>query len=369
MRGALLASLKKSKKLKKTKKVEDRSAPMLKGGLEKKDIENYLKDVQDTYVEEWEPLLTSQGLTFRTEYVPMEKKEAQAMVSAYEAWTKLPEAKEKFEGFFKELTNSKIFSNMILKLQAKIDTCLKKFKCDKVFVKGSSRSAKDSVIEVAEMRSDFTKRVIAARDKDKKTSLNDAVIALLGAGKDAMSGTDAKYFLKLFIRSERIYQDMTLALDRPEFKSGWAIREWSDIDIGMEFRGFVHERRFCALCQYDYLVKIDALQDKKTREKIVSIIQDFYKKSVAPALHGGKSKFKSYIADFAIDTKGKCWIIELNPFQESTDGAMFSWAREKKTLTSEPFEFRYQAKTQSAAVALSKAWRELVTSTLQTSNQ
>mmetsp|Transcript_15614 Transcript_15614/g.21894 ORF Transcript_15614/g.21894 Transcript_15614/m.21894 type:complete len:184 (-) Transcript_15614:446-997(-) len=148
-----------------------------------------------------------------------------------------------------------------------------------------------------------------------------------------MSGTSAQYFLQLFVRSERIYQDMTLALEMEEFKSGWAIREWVDVDIGMEFRGFIYRRKFCALCQYDYLVKVKDLQDSKKRQDIKSRIKNFYADSVAPALHREGSPFQSYVADFAIDTTGKCWIIELNPYQESTDGAMFSWATEKTILS------------------------------------
>jgi len=333
---------------------------MVKAGLDKKDIQKYLEDVQDTYVEEWEPLLASNGLTFRTAYAPMTKKEAECLVEAYRGFEKLPESSkkgEKFDAFFTKISKDPVVKTMLSKLQNQIDRCLKSFGCKKVFVKGSSRSAKDAVIMLKNMTEDFEQRCIAAKKKEGKLSINDAVISLLGAGKDAMSGTSAEYFLKLFVRSERIYQDMTLALDMKEFKSGWAIREWVDIDIGMEFRGFIHERKFCALCQYDYLVKIEKLQDEKMRKKLVETMKEFYEQKVGPALHGKGSKFKSYVADFALDNDGKCWIIELNPFQESTDGAMFSWATEKKSLTSLPFDFRYQKNTQNALVALSKEWR------------
>mmetsp|Transcript_23468 Transcript_23468/g.41538 ORF Transcript_23468/g.41538 Transcript_23468/m.41538 type:complete len:224 (+) Transcript_23468:132-803(+) len=220
------------------------------------------------------------------------------------------------------------------------------------------------------MKTDFRQRCENFKKKSKVGSLcmNDAVVALLGAGKDAMSGTTADYFLRLFVRSERIYQDLTLALGLTAFKSGWAIREWVDIDIGMEFRGFIKDRKFCALCQYDYLVKIPELaKDSKNRDKINHKIQSFFKNSVAPALHK-QDDFSDYVADFAIDTTGKCWVIELNPFQESTDGAMFSWATEKEKLTQEPLEFRWQSVAQNAGVALSKVWRALLTEVLQDVN-
>jgi len=46
---------------------------------------------------------------------------------------------------------------------------------------------------------------------NEQLNQNRAVTALLGAGKDSMASDSAEYFLKLFLRSERIYQDLTLA--------------------------------------------------------------------------------------------------------------------------------------------------------------
>lgn len=367
-----MSSIREGKRLKKVRNAKNRSTPMVRAGLDKQDIEAYLSDVQDTYVEEWEPLLGN-GLTFRTVHLPMEKKHAQAMVAAYEQYKKLTDASSQFEAMYGQLCKDPLFAAMERELQDKMDACMKDWGCEKVFVKGSSRSAKDAVNLIPTMSIDFESRCIAAAGRagagsDCKCSLNDGVVALLGAGKDAMGSPSARYFLRLFVRSERIYQDMTLALGRPEFKSGWAIREWCDVDIGMEFRGFVCKRELCALSQYDYLVTIDRLLDCKSRERIVSMVQDFYAKSVAPKLHQKGSKFESYVVDFAVDVKGRCWVIELNPFQESTDGALFSWARESKLLKERPFTFRFQDKPQNAKVALSIEWRKLLERTLERVN-
>eukprot|EP00466_Bigelowiella_natans_P011726 jgi/Bigna1/141317/aug1.62_g16025 len=222
-------------KLKKNKEVNDRSAPMMKAGLEKKDLDQYYKDVQDTYVESWEPLLTAKGLTFRTAYVPMQKKEAEAMVKAYEAHEKLSEEEKKgkhYAKFYAMLLKDPVFSKMQETLQKQIDECLNLFKCDKVFVKGSSRSAKDAVIDLQNMTADFESRcqnvkkqvfylhlkdckeskrqelpsklsiMIFQKGEGGKCDLNSGVVSLLGAGKDAMSGTSAQYFLQLFVRCE-----------------------------------------------------------------------------------------------------------------------------------------------------------------------
>ena len=47
------------------------------------------------------------------------------------------------------------------------------------------------------------------------------------------------------------------------------------------------------------------------------------------------TKFTDYVADFAVDNEDRIWIIELNPFEPSTDGAMFSWHRESSILRGE----------------------------------
>jgi hypothetical protein len=46
------------------------------------------------------------------------------------------------------------------------------------------------------------------------------------------------------------------------------------------------------------------------------------------------------VVDFAIDRTGCVWIIEINPFVQSTDAALFSWQQEREILERGPYEFR-----------------------------
>ena len=51
-------------------------------------------------------------------------------------------------------------------------------------------------------------------------------------------------------------------------------------------------------------------------------------------------------------------------WQESTDGAMFSWAKERDLLSQGPLEFRVQTVPQNAMVCLDKKWRKVLTEML-----
>lgn len=355
-------------KLKRTGTKSDRSQPMIRAGLDVADMDRYLKNVQDTYVEEWEPLLFKNKLTFATTYLQMTLDEATAFISSFERYEvcfkKAAAGGESFdfeEFFASEITSKKVFQDLLVKLQGQMNISMAEWKSKKVFVKGSSRSAKDSVIYMDSFHCDLSQRCAKIRDSsvDQNLSMNSVVIAMLGAGKDAMASESAEYFLRLFVRSERIYQDLTLAVERPPFQSGFAIRQHCEIEIGLEFRGFVFNNRLNALCQYDYVVKIDKLQDEIYRSRIVRNIQYFFQHSIVPALQG--TKFTDYVVDFAIDDAERVWIIELNPFEPSTDGAMFSWHRESDILRGEGdlFQFRFQDRDQNAVVALSMEWRDL----------
>mmetsp|Transcript_21307 Transcript_21307/g.42297 ORF Transcript_21307/g.42297 Transcript_21307/m.42297 type:complete len:198 (+) Transcript_21307:701-1294(+) len=193
---------------------------------------------------------------------------------------------------------------------------------------------------------------------------------MLGAGKDAMASDSAEYFLRLFLRSQRIYQDLTLATEyssseKTEFYQGFAVREWVDIDIGMEFRAFVCNNRFTQMCQYDYLVQVEMLLQDNSREQLKDQLIKFWEQQVHSTLSADESnRFHSYVVDLAVDVNGNTWVIELNPFQESTDGAMFSWAKERDLLSQGPLEFRVQTVPQNAMVCLDKKWRKVLTEML-----
>jgi hypothetical protein len=112
------------------------------------------------------------------------------------------------------------------------------------------------------------------------------------------------------------------------------VRQWVAIDVSMEFRGFVNNGRLNALSQYNHLCYFPEL--RRHRDRIGASISRFFNESISPCLSG---HFESYVIDFAMtgfdeSRPGveRLWVIELNPFMETTDGCLFSWQHERHLL-------------------------------------
>ena len=108
----------------------------------------------------------------------------------------------------------------------------------------------------------------------------------------------------------------------------------------MEFRGFVRKGELRALSQYNHSFVSDKLV--KNKEYIYEIIVTFFKERVQPALC---DHFQDYIVDFALtgskwkdaqccesEEEERVWVIELNPYLESSDAALYSWKTDRDLL-------------------------------------
>lgn len=63
-----------------------------------------------------------------------------------------------------------------------------------------------------------------------------------------------KQAIDSFVCSERILQDMNVALDRLDrFDENVIVRRWVMLDVDMEFRGFVCNGKLTALSQYNHV--------------------------------------------------------------------------------------------------------------------
>jgi len=128
------------------------------------------------------------------------------------------------------------------------------------------------------------------------------------------------------------------------------IRQWVDFDIAYELRGFVCNNQFTALSQYYYDCYFDVLVQQK--DLIVASVQHYWEneaRSVEPSIGAslfeglancvrhqvkGKPPYDSYVIDFTVLphrgdlAEGELLpvtIVELNPFDEYTDSALFNW--------------------------------------------
>jgi D123 len=140
----------------------------------------------------------------------------------------------------------------------------------------------------------------------------------------------------------------------------------------MEFRGFVYEKKLVALSQYNHMMVSPRLL--KNRDHLLKVMADTFENRIKPKLD---PKFTNYVLDFAVtgkrwtDCQAPCeeeervWVIELNPFQFSTDACMFSWKQEHDLMTKGredgQVEFRLREKFDDAIFkGVSGEWRELL---------
>jgi len=114
----------------------------------------------------------------------------------------------------------------------------------------------------------------------------------------------------MFLDSERINSDLELALD---FSSNWSqhfvVRQFVNIPIEYEFRGFIVNNELRAMCQYYHYIYFPELVAAK--DKINEIILKKFEeiKDIVPI------KSKTYVVDWAVDLPNeKVYVIELNPF-------------------------------------------------------
>lgn len=136
--------------------------------------------------------------------------------------------------------------------------------------------------------------------------------------------------------------------------------KWVDIDPDMEFRGFVYEQKFTALCQYNHQILSKRLVEKK--EEIHHKLFYFWKEKIAPCL-SDHEKLSSYIVDFAItgEDLDQFWVVELNPFLTSTSPNLFSWTSDMETLKNGPFEFRIREKSSRGVLGdIDGDWRAIM---------
>ncbi len=139
------------------------------------------------------------------------------------------------------------------------------------------------------------------RDLPEATRRNEnaRIVCLLKAAFACLRVATAAECLNMLVRSERIYQDMLLAIQvSHRFRENFVIRKFVEIDVDMEFRGFVYNGKLTALAQYNYLIHSERLCSR--RGVIARLIKAFYECQVAPKLYAHEKFVKSFVIDFAV---------------------------------------------------------------------
>jgi len=293
--------------LKKSKsKTKDRSAPVLTSEFTQEHVKK-VDDIWQSYdFENWFELI--EHVSFPSHYLELSVSDAKTILQWCQAKTVVD---------FSEI--GELYSKL-QKLIAEVG------KGDGVFVKLSSRSAKDATDVNNRLENLFMSKVKELSAEERQED-NKLVSLMAQATTDCLKVNNADEVFSMFSHSERIEADLATCLKYPdEFHENIIIRPWVQIDIDMEFRCFVCNGVFTALCQYSYLTMFERLinlQDS-LRDQIVSFWEQECRDNIA-------QKFESYVIDIAV-VEDRCFVIEINPWQAGTDAALFSWKNESHIL-------------------------------------
>ncbi|KAK3587927.1 hypothetical protein CHS0354_014445 [Potamilus streckersoni] len=322
-----------------TDPIKDFSSPKTAGFLKEEEIKAYEKSVLNVNTEIWLDVLRDE--TFETVLCPFELHEAQVFLDIYQRLYLNKDSAEVITTDWRDhVTDDE--KSCLATLSTRLQTFITKLtKHDSyAFVKTSSRSAKDAPLVQSKFKSLYSERLMTY-SKEKRRDENIQIWCLLEAAFQALKVKNADEVIDMFLRSERIYQDLLLAAvnQKEKYHEHFVIRKFVDIDVDMEFRGFVFAYELVALSQYNYLICSERLV--KDRTKIADSVKTYYDQAVKEKLKNAKFP-DNFIVDFAICDDGKkIWMIEINPFLETTDGALFSWQHERHLLEgAEGFQFR-----------------------------
>lgn len=265
-------------------------------------IREYQENVLNFNAERWLEIL--QDITFPTEYCPLYLKEAETIVAVYDRLYKNIDDSLKAAVDWKQNLSSAemdLVKEMESRLQKVMDNFLTS-DSDYLFVKTSSRSAKDAPLaqeRFKEMYLDLLSKETEGAERNE----NIKVMCLLKAAFMAMRVRSSSEVMDMMMRSERIHQDLTLALEfREKFCENFVVRTFVDIDVDMEFRGFVFQGVLTAVSQYNYLIFSPKLVEQK--EILQARIEKFYAEIIRPKLESSYFE-KNFIIDFAVGRKGK----------------------------------------------------------------
>jgi len=127
-------------------------------------------------------------------------------------------------------------------------------------------------------------------------------------------------------------EDIAEEMTTPSLQYCLVLRQWIDVNPGMEFRCFVKNKDIVAISQRDNTAFYDHIM--KNESSIKQDIFTFFKEHIQ-----NKFNCDNYVFDVIRSKKDKVILVDFNPFGETTDALFFTW-EELKSWNSH-FEFRY----------------------------
>ena len=291
-------------------------------------------------IDVWYPLL--QDLTFKSYFIPLERKEANAMYKYYNK-----RYLSRGEITYKEV---EILNN----LENKIDTFIKNnenLSKNGAFIRLSGRSPKDGDgFDLKKFYNEYLNNLnklskelnIDKKDGNLRVNAISRTHTLkVNNGKDAMS---------LLLTSERVHCDMSDWLNNGG-KEQIVLREFNnDLNYDDEFRAFIYNYKLTAISQYDhYGMYNHVIKEKDIIEKAIN---DFWLNNVK-----NRIKFPDYVVDFCY-VKGKVILIEISPFLQCTGASCYRWYLHLDELKNGNGKLKVKTEEYPNVYVLTDEWEE-----------
>ncbi|KAJ7624840.1 hypothetical protein FB45DRAFT_87601 [Roridomyces roridus] len=370
---SLLDSIRAAKQLRKVGSIaHDASAPSLI--VDTLQISNkYDTLVLQANIENWNTLLSE--FTPKTILVPLTPAQGTLLLRAYEALESAALAEAIDAAAAQYVRSGKTGaplvpeeSLLLEQLGQEIQTAIDALGGSGCFVKLSSRSPKDAAARSGVFEAHYIRAVQAAVELDDEQRL----WILCQSEGAALRFKDAASVVRSLVLSERVWQDMTLAMRHPDtWQQNIILREWQPVPIDMEFRTFISKTRMTAISQYAYQLCSPRLTTAEKLDPAIAAIRTLYEDRLRPILSASPA-FADCVIEFGVippESEGGEWraiVIEINPFEETTDGGLFSWTRERQLIegTEEGVEYpvvRVTERKRTGALAMVPSrWKEVV---------
>ncbi|KAJ6503878.1 hypothetical protein C8R45DRAFT_973989 [Mycena sanguinolenta] len=371
---SLLEGIRAGRQLRKVSIQHDTSAPSLVDSVKLTDEYDAL--VLQANIENWGSALAA--FTPRTILVPITLTQGSLLLRAYEKLEHSDAVAAAAEDYLVSRTTSSPFipeeaallEELGAQIQQGIDELGNHDGDPGCFMKLSSRSPKDAAARSGVFEAYYARAVRDDSGKLRVLDDQEKLRILCESEGAALRFKDAASVIRALVLSERVWQDMTLAMRHPEtWKQNVILRKWEPVPIDMEFRTFVAQGRLTAVSQYAYQLYSSRLNDAAQLRLALTTIEELYR-DLWPIL--SKEAFNNCVLDFGVippSEDGGFWraiLIEINPFEETTDGALFSWTRERAILEGKAGEVEYpvvritEGRRTGALAMIPKGWKEVM---------
>lgn len=98
------------------------------------------------------------------------------------------------------------------------------------------------------------------------------------------------------------------------------LRQWSNLQPSMEFRCFIADGVMIAISQRNCGHFFQHLAEEHTQERILDSICSFFREHVQSIF-----ELSSFIMDVYLDRSDRVWIVDMNPFSDTSLPLLFSW--------------------------------------------